>query len=175
MAENITIKLNNKHLKSFQRETIERTSSPCIFPASFVLNDDLIFAAFSTQGYRPLMSLTDMKTLALIRIIRLIIKSIFVNKNYLLQPSDYDLSADYLYINKGFDDVKWVFIPTSHQIKNESFFINLLEEIKNIGNENGIRYIDKIIDYIETSKPDEDQLIEKIDKFCKEIYQCLIE
>ena len=134
-------------LKGMPSRIIERMltgSMDCLLPMSLVEEDDHLYAVYSLVGYWEISG-KKFGAVSILEITERVIKMLEELKDNLIWPEDVILNKEIIFLDPGTRETRLCLIPEPSEVGGKENVSYLLEELKELTDEEGKAYLDYFI------------------------------
>lgn len=116
-----------------------------IFPVNLMNKNEGIIGYYDTLGYKSISKFTDLTAKSALVIAEKVILAMEDCYQYLFFPDEYVLNTNTTFIDHNYNTVKLIYIPDIRSENLSKKYQGFLRNLKEITNENGKKYLDKLI------------------------------
>ena len=134
-------------LKGIPEKIIERMlegSMNCLLPMSLVEDEGRLYGVYSLVGYREI-SCKKFDAVSILEITERIIRMIQELKDNLIWPEDVMLNKEIIFLDPDTRETRLCLIPNTSEVGGKENVSYLLEELKELTDEEGRAYLDYFI------------------------------
>ena len=172
---NLEIMFEKDDLEQYVIEVLTLGFCKSFLPVCFVKSSETLAANYNVSGYRKLSSIKNIAIGDLLNIVIGILHGMFDGEKHLLFSDEYEINDDTVFVDKGYSNIKMIYIPSKEESTGPEKIISFLNIILRKSSKEGEKYIKNIIDKILEVDFTYYGLINQIEEMRQEIYLCGIE
>lgn len=186
----------------YVRDILTAGVSRLFLPVGFVEEGELLSGHFRTEGYRKLSSVSEIGTEDIFAVILGILRGVWQAERLYLFSEMYEIRPDCIYVDRGYSDVRLVFIPAGRDRLPDSLasekpetvseagtggadrssegplpltekLVLLLEYLRKRGSREGWSYIDSAVGFLREDWGYK-ALVHRLEELRREIYLCSV-
>lgn len=171
--DNRRVCIVNKEIYNFKLDYIRKGIINCFFKPSILIYDNRCELLFDTSSYVPLSKIKELSPYNFVCIILGIVSNIEIAKDYLINPNDYVISKDTIFVKldnkERIIDTKFIFKYYPVNISENKVILNIINSLKQYIDCEGEIYMNDIYTYINNTSPTYVNLINHLINLEKEI------
>ncbi|MGN0659307.1 MAG: hypothetical protein ACI4LA_06840 [Emergencia sp.] len=166
------MRYNAEELEEYVVDILTMGLSQMFLPAGFVREENILIASFRTEGYRPLSAIVEMHTEDVLKAALSLLQGAGQGEKVYLLPEYYEVRSDCIFVDKGFDRVRMIFVPSETPLSFSEKLADLLDDLKERSHEEGRRYVEDAAEYVRRHPWSSRSVRHHLETLRREVYLC---
>ncbi|WP_161874788.1 hypothetical protein ACPW7J_08910 [Ihubacter sp. rT4E-8] len=167
------IKYKKEKVPNYVLDILTAGAGSLFLPVGFVRDEEFLFGHYKTEGYRKLTAMKEIGTEDILGIVLGLLHGIWQGERVYLFSEIYEILPEYIFVSRGYDVIKMVFVPAEEQKKLTDKLRDLLLYLRERGHSEGYAYIDQALEFLH-----EDwgyrALVHRLESLRREVYLCSV-
>ncbi|MEG1163592.1 MAG: DUF6382 domain-containing protein [Anaerovoracaceae bacterium] len=172
---NLEIKYHGNVMEQYVRDILTLGFCRCFFPVCFVRSGEELMGNYKISGYRNVACIKEIAIGDILHLLTSLIYDIEDCEKHLLFCDEYEITKDTIFVDKGFNDVKMIYIPSEKEMTGPEKILELVDYLKEKASKDGQKYMDGVIKMIGEEDCNYGTLVHNMETMGQEVYLCGIE